>query len=101
MKIPTELTELQFQTYVEAYLSKAKHGFVSEQPLYKIFNHILYRGCINKLTHLLEFTAFYGNSSSIARIYIVLSQNTSIPNDAERGIMLPINCSARTHVRGH
>ena len=48
MKIPTELTELQFQTYVEAYLSKAKHGFVSEQPLYKIFNHILYKlytGC--------------------------------------------------------
>ena len=48
MKIPTELTELQFQTYVEAYLSKAKHGFVSEQPLYTIFNHILYKlytGC--------------------------------------------------------
>lgn len=48
MKIPTELTELQFQTYVEAYLSKAKHGFVSTQPLYKIFNHILYKlytGC--------------------------------------------------------
>lgn len=48
MKIPTELTELQFQTYVEPYLSKAKHGFVSEQPLYKIFNHILYKlytGC--------------------------------------------------------
>ena len=48
MKIPTELTELQFQIYIEAYLSKAKHGFVSEQPLYKIFNHILYKlytGC--------------------------------------------------------
>jgi transposase len=48
MKIPTELTELQFQTYVEPYLSKAKHGFVSKQPLYKIFNHILYKlytGC--------------------------------------------------------
>jgi transposase len=48
MPIPTELTETQFKTYVEPHLSKAKHGYVSEQPLYKIFNSILYKlytGC--------------------------------------------------------
>jgi transposase len=46
--IPTELTEAQFQKYVEPYLSKAKHGYVSEQPLYKIFTYLLYKlysGC--------------------------------------------------------
>ena len=48
MEIPTQLTEHQFQQYIEPYLSKAKRGFVSEHPLYKIFNYILYKlytGC--------------------------------------------------------
>ncbi len=48
MKIPTQLTEQQFQQYIEPHLSKAKRGYVSEQPLYKIFNCILYKlhtGC--------------------------------------------------------
>jgi transposase len=48
MEIPTQLTEAQFQQYIEPHLSKAKRGYVSEQPLYKIFNYILYKlytGC--------------------------------------------------------
>lgn len=40
--IPTKLTEEQFKQYVDPYLSKAKRGFVSKIPLYKIFNYILY-----------------------------------------------------------
>ena len=40
--IPTKLTEEQFEEYVNPYLSKAKRGFVSKIPLYKIFNYILY-----------------------------------------------------------
>ncbi len=42
MEIPTQLTERQFQEHIEPYLSKAKRGYVSEQPLHKIFNYILY-----------------------------------------------------------
>ncbi len=48
MEIPTQLTEAQFQQYIEPHLSKAKRGYVSEQPLFKIFNYILYKlytGC--------------------------------------------------------
>ncbi|MDQ4146575.1 MAG: transposase [Pseudomonadota bacterium] len=48
MTIPTELIEAQFKKHVEPHLSKAQHGYVSEQPLYKIFNYILYKlytGC--------------------------------------------------------
>jgi hypothetical protein len=48
MEIPTKLTETQFQRYVEPSLSKAKRGYVSKQPLYKVFNYILYKlytGC--------------------------------------------------------
>jgi hypothetical protein len=42
MRIPTKLTETQFQQYIEPHLSKAKRGYVSKQPLYKIFNFIIY-----------------------------------------------------------
>ena len=42
MSIPTKLTEADFQKYIEPYLSKAKRGYVSRIPLYKIFNYILY-----------------------------------------------------------
>ena len=48
MKIPTEANETQFQQHIEPHLTKAKRGYVSEQPLYKIFNlilHKLYTGC--------------------------------------------------------
>lgn len=48
MEIPTEVTKQQFEKYIEPHLSKAKRGFVSEQPLYKIFNcmlHQLHTGC--------------------------------------------------------
>jgi transposase len=48
MEIPTKLTEAQFQQYIEPHLTKAKRGYVSEQPRYKIFNYILYKlytGC--------------------------------------------------------
>jgi hypothetical protein len=41
-KIPTQLSEKQFATYIEPYLSKAKRGFTSQIPLYKIFNYLLY-----------------------------------------------------------
>lgn len=40
--IPTHLTPEQFAQHVEPRLSKAKRGFVSKIPLYKIFNYILY-----------------------------------------------------------
>jgi transposase len=48
MKIPTQLTEIQFEHFIKPHLSTAKHGYVSEVPLYKIFNYILYKlytGC--------------------------------------------------------
>jgi transposase len=41
-KIPTKLTPDQFAHHVEPHLSKAKRGYVSTIPLYKIFNYILY-----------------------------------------------------------
>ncbi len=40
--IPVSLTEQQFATYIEPHLSKAKRGYVSKQPLYQIFNYVLY-----------------------------------------------------------
>jgi transposase len=46
--IPTHVTEKQFHQFIEPRLSQAKRGYVSEQPLYKIFNYILYKlstGC--------------------------------------------------------
>ncbi|MDQ5853074.1 MAG: transposase [Chloroflexota bacterium] len=43
MQIPTQATETQFHQYIEPHLSKAKRGYVSDQPLYKIFNYILYK----------------------------------------------------------
>jgi hypothetical protein len=48
MTIPTKVTEKQFQKYFEPHLSKAKRGYVSKIPLFKIFNYILntlYTGC--------------------------------------------------------
>jgi transposase len=42
------LTERQFQQSIEPHLSKAKRGYVSAQPRYKIFNYLLYKlhtGC--------------------------------------------------------
>ena len=42
MPIPTNLTEEEFNKFIEPYLSKAKRGFISKIPLYKIFNYILY-----------------------------------------------------------
>ena len=41
-RIPTELTQEQFQQYVAPYLSKAKRGYVCKIALYKVFNYILY-----------------------------------------------------------
>jgi hypothetical protein len=40
--IPVKLTQDQFEQYVDPHLRKAKRGFVSSIPLYKIFNYILY-----------------------------------------------------------
>src|SRR3712207_3834043 len=40
--IPVSVTEQQFITYIEPHLSKAKRGYVSKQPLYQIFNYVLY-----------------------------------------------------------
>lgn len=48
MAIPIKLTEAQFQTFIEPHLSRAKRGYVSKIPLYKLFNyllHALYTGC--------------------------------------------------------
>src|SRR5437870_9137 len=46
--IPTSVTEEQFNQHIEPFVSRAKRGFVSNIPLYKIFNYMLYRlytGC--------------------------------------------------------
>jgi transposase len=43
--IPTSVTEEQFETHISPHLSKAKRGYVSKIPLYKIFNYIQYTGC--------------------------------------------------------
>lgn len=40
--IPTRLTEAQFEAHISPRLRKAKRGFISKIPLYKIFNYILY-----------------------------------------------------------
>ena len=48
MAIPVKLTEDQFQTFVEPYLSRAKRGYVCKIPRYKLFNYllqVLYTGC--------------------------------------------------------
>ena len=48
MEIPTKLTKPQFEQHIEPSLSRAKRGYVSKKPLYKIFNYILYKlytGC--------------------------------------------------------
>ena len=41
--IPTEVTKSQFDQYIRPHLSTAERGYESEQPLYKIFNLILYK----------------------------------------------------------
>jgi hypothetical protein len=48
MEIPTEVTEQQFHQYIDPYLSKAHHGYVSKEPLWNIFTYVLYKlhtGC--------------------------------------------------------
>ena len=64
-----------------------------------VYLYSLYRGCINKSLHLSTFTAFYGISSSIARINIISLENMRMPDDAERGNMMPIDRAVRTDVR--
>jgi transposase len=47
-RIPIDLTEAQFEQHIRPRLSTAKRGYVSDIPLYKIFNYILYKlrtGC--------------------------------------------------------
>jgi transposase len=41
--IPTKVTKSQFDQYFRPHLSIAERGYESEQPLYKIFNHVLYK----------------------------------------------------------
>jgi transposase len=41
-RIPTELTEAQFEAYVRPYIPKQLCGPPPNVPLYKIFNYILY-----------------------------------------------------------
>lgn len=46
--IPTKITKENFDLYISPFLTKAKRGFISEIPLYLIFNAILYKiytGC--------------------------------------------------------
>jgi transposase len=48
MGIPTKLTRQQFEQHIDPCLSKARRGYVSKIPLYKIFNYVLYKlytGC--------------------------------------------------------
>jgi transposase len=47
-RIPVDVTKAHFEHYVLPHLSTAKRGYVSEIPLYKIFNYIIYKlrtGC--------------------------------------------------------
>ena len=47
-RIPIAVTKSQFEHYFLPHLSTAKRGYVSNIPLYKIFNYILYKlrtGC--------------------------------------------------------
>ncbi|MDQ5852594.1 MAG: transposase [Chloroflexota bacterium] len=47
-RIPTEVTRGQFTRYILPHLSTAQRGYISDLPLYKIFNLILYKlytGC--------------------------------------------------------
>ncbi len=48
MEIPTEVTEQAFHQYIDPHLSTTQHGYVSKEPLWKIFNYVLYKlhtGC--------------------------------------------------------
>jgi len=56
--IPTKITKEDFDLYIAPFLTKAKRGFVSEIPLYLIFNAILYKiytGCQWKSLPTAEF----------------------------------------------
>jgi transposase len=47
-RIPTQVNKKQFRQLIEPRLSRAKRGYVSKQPLYKIFNYVIYKlytGC--------------------------------------------------------
>jgi transposase len=47
-RIPIDVTEPHFEQHIRPHLSVAKRGFVSEIPLYKIFNYLIYKlrtGC--------------------------------------------------------
>ena len=41
-KIPTKLTQAEFEKYIDPYLSKARRGYLCSIPLYKVFDYILY-----------------------------------------------------------
>ena len=41
-EMPTNLTQAEFDKYVEPYPSKARRGYVCSIPLYKVFNYLLY-----------------------------------------------------------
>lgn len=42
-KIPIDVTETQFNQYILPHLTVAKRGYVSNIPLYKVFNYIIYK----------------------------------------------------------
>jgi transposase len=47
-RIPIVVSKEHFEQYIRPHLSTAKRGYVSDIPLYKIFNYILYKlrtGC--------------------------------------------------------
>jgi transposase len=47
-KIPISVNETDFEQYIRPHLSTAKRGYISDIPLYKIFNYIVYKlrtGC--------------------------------------------------------
>ena len=47
-KIPISVSETDFEQYIRPHLSTAKRGYISDIPLYKIFNYIVYKlrtGC--------------------------------------------------------
>src|SRR5215216_6947339 len=47
-RIPIAVTKPQFEKYFLPHLSTAKRGYVSDIPLYKIFNYVIYKlrtGC--------------------------------------------------------
>src|SRR5919204_5141654 len=76
-EIPVKVNEKQFDLHFAPYLSQAERGYVSQIPLYRVFNYILYwlhTGCqwaelpIAKQSHAAKKESVITRSTCILRI---------------------------------